>query len=185
MSDINEYLSGERHSHQPPGNGSGMERFAPPKNGKWKPVTVEVQLPSGNVATLRPLGFDLVFRLSRIPDFLTPLIVKAFKGEDVTDGFQIEQFEQSLEFFDFLDSLCELAFVHPQIVKEQVGEGEITSDVIDFEDKMFVYTTIGRSRQWLEMFRPGQTPHVEPLVDEQDLPDATEQAVEAEEASAP
>lgn len=150
-------------------------------NGKWKPVTVEVELPSGNVATLRPLGYDLVFQQARIPDFLTPLVVKAFKGETVEDNLPIEEFKQTQEFFDFLDSLCELAFVSPRVVKGTPGEGEITADQIDFEDKMRVWMGMGRSREWLELFRPGQKADVGALVNEQNLPDTAEQTAETEE----
>jgi hypothetical protein len=149
-------------------------------NGKWKQITVDVQLPSGNVATLRPLGFDLVFRQARIPDFMTPMIVKAFKGEDASDSFKIDELEQTYEFFDFLDRLCELAFVRPRIVKENPGEGEITCEQIDFEDKAAVMNMIGKPPSWLAMFRPGQEADVVALDDEQDLPDTTEQAAETE-----
>lgn len=168
MSDIQDYLNGSRTPEKPAGK------------SKWKPVTVDVELPSGNVVTLRPLGYDLVFRSARIPDFLTPLIIKAFKGEATEDTLKIDEMKNVQEFLGMLDSLCELAFVSPRVVKDNPGEDEITLDMIDFEDKTRVYAGIGKSREWLEMFRPGQKPDVESVDDEQDLSGQAEQIAEAE-----
>lgn len=171
MPDIDEYLNG----------GKAEPRSQAPQNKQWKQITVEVELPfSKNIVVMRPLGFDLVFRQARIPDFLKPLIVKAFKGEDTSDSFKIDEYAQSLEFFDMLDSLCELAFVSPRVVKENPGENEITGDQIGFDDKAWVMQTMGKPPHWLEMFRPGQNPYLEPLVVEQDVSDTAEQTPQVE-----
>lgn len=173
MTDIQDYLNGNRPA---PAATTLAVR------SKWKPVTVDVELPSGNVVTMRPLGYDLVFKSARIPDFLTPLIIKAFKGEATDDTLKIDEMKNVQEFLGMLDSLCELAFVSPRVVKDAPGEDEITVDMIDFEDKTWVYAQIGKSRQWLEMFRPGQNPDVVNVDDEQNLPDQAEQTAEAEAA---
>lgn len=173
-SDIHDYLRGE----------TSQSSTGQPMTKQWKPITVEVELPSGNVATLRPLGFDLVFRSVRIPDFLTPMIVKAFKGEAV-ENIPLEDLNQSLEFFDMLDSLCELAFVSPRVVSNPQADDEISPDQIDFQDKTWVMNMIGKPTAWLAMFHPGSQAHVQPVGNEQNLPDSAEQTAEAEEAPAP
>lgn len=163
-----------------PGAGS----LATHSNGKsrWKPVTMEVKLPSGNVALLRPLGFDLVLQQARIPDFLTPMIVKAFKGEDASDAFKLDEFVQAQEFFEFLDRLCVLAFVSPRIVPEPAGEDEIALTDLDFIDKQWVMNAMGQPPEWLATFRPKSSQDVRSSADGENGGSAAEQTVQAEEA---
>lgn len=152
------------------------------KQSEWK-HTVEIELPSGYTVEIRPLGYDLILKCNNVPDVLTGLIVRAFKGENTT--FEISEFKQAQDFGSFLETLCELCFVHPQVVAEPKGEDQISPDMIEFEDKSFIFSQVmGKSRRWLELFRQNQqAEHVVAVSGESSLPAATEPSPETQEAT--
>lgn len=116
-------------------------------NGKpsaWIKTTREIELPSGNVVEMRPVGFDLLLRSGRVPDFLTPLIIRAFKGKGELD---MEELSDVLGFFDLMDLCVDLAFVHPTAA-------EIGLENIAYVDKVVAFQSMGQSPRWLDNFRP-------------------------------
>ena len=139
-------------------------------NGKraWQGVTREVVLPSGNVVLMRPVGFDILLRSGRVPDFLTPLVIKAFKGEG---EMEVEELKDILGFFDLMDLCCELAFVSPTVA-------EIGLENIEFNDKAIAFQTLGKAPSWLDQFRPEPESRAGTGADEQSLSGATEPATE-------
>ena len=148
---------------------------------QWK-NTVEITLPSGYTVEIRPLGYDLILRCDHVPDVITSLVVRAFKGESA--DMAINEFKQAQEYVAFLDTCCELCFVHPKVVSAPEGEDEISPDQLEFDDKVAVFGFLGKSRRWLELFRSEQIADVPPVAKEPDVSPAAEPLAEPEAAPA-
>jgi len=148
---------------------------------QWK-HTVEITLPSGHTVEIRPLGYDLVLQCETLPDVITSMVVKAFKGEAVSPD--INELKQAQEYIAFLDTCCTLCFVHPRIVELPEGEDEISIEALEFDDKVEVFSFFGKSRRWLELFRAEQIKNVPSGGAEPGHGAATEQTAQVEEALA-
>lgn len=144
---------------------------------QWK-NTVEVTLSSGYTVEIRPLGYDLILKCDHVPDVITSLVVRAFKGEAVS--LEVSEFKQAQEYVEFLDTCCELCFVHPQVVSQPEGEDQISPDQLEFDDKVAIFGFLGKSRRWLELFRDQQSANVPPLAKEPTVPATPEQTPELE-----
>lgn len=151
--------------------------MATTKRSEWKSI-YEVQLPSGYIVEMRPLGYDMILRCQNVPDVITSMVIRGFKGEDT--GLQIDQFAQVRDFAEFLDDCCRLCLVHPTIVDNPTTDDEISADMLSFADKQFIFGTLGQVPRWLENFRPEQTPDVQAGAEERALPDAGEPIAEPE-----
>ncbi len=143
-----------------------------PTSGKQWKNTVEITLPSGYTVEIRPLGYDLILKCDHVPDVITSLVVRSFKGENV--GMEINEFRQAQEYVQFLDTCCELCFVSPKVVDQPEGEDEISADMIEFDDKVYVFGFLGKSRRWLEHFRDEQIQNVPSLAESLFVSPATE-----------
>lgn len=156
--------------------------MATTKRSGWMKPSAEITLPSGHVVEMRPLGYDLVLKCEHVPDAITSMVVGAFKGE-ATD-LQIDQFKQLGQFVDFLDECCKLCLVHPRVV-EKLDDGDddqITPDMLTFEDKSFVFNTLGKSPRWLDTFRDIQAQTLQAGAEEREVSPAAEPDAEPEAA---
>lgn len=125
---------------------------------------VEVQLPSGNTALLRPLNGSFLLRLTGIPAHLTGLVVELVQsGGRVSD---LSDAEKLHHWFELMDEVCKAMFVNPRIVPDPQQNDEISIEDLDDEDRTFVMGLIGKGVRELESFRPKQTVNVVGVADE-------------------
>ena len=100
---------------------------------------VPIRLPSGNVASIRSVGLDLVIRLGRVPDVLTPVIVDVVKGQGEGDlAGALHTMKDVQAVMEFLNAVVELCFVEPRIVDKPQAEDEISLGDVDWDDKWAV-----------------------------------------------
>lgn len=114
---------------------------------------IEFKFPSGMVAYVKPVGVDLFLKLGRVPDFLTPALIEALEiGKSAIP--ERKTLADELDWIKFVDSVTELAFVHPRVVAEPTGEDEITLEDVEWGDKLALVELLGAPRRKLESFRP-------------------------------
>lgn len=144
------------------------------KEWKKKGHGVPLDLPSGNVALVRPVGMQVFLEKGLIPNSLKELVVNALKaGKELelkADDFDTNQIDEMLELFNAVAVYC---VVEPKVHKvpmRQVLEKDDTFslqtipledrdsellyiDEVDFEDKAFIFQfAVGGTRS-LERFR--------------------------------
>lgn len=136
---------------------------------------VEVYLPSlGGLVLIRPVGFDYLVKLGRIPAALTGLALAILTGEETAD--QEPTLEQADEIVDFLNLICIEALVKPRMVPEGQTPGDDEIGVWDLEifDKQVIMQVLYRPLRDLAGFRPKPEKPVEPVPVEQDVQPASE-----------
>ena len=150
---------------------------------------VPVQLPSGNIARLRPVEPQALLKQGEIIDILTPLVAKMlFQGADATaetiaqvigdatagtDDNSVQLQEAVARLADLervCDLVCKAAFVAPLIVDEPTTENEIAPDDIELADKIHVFTLALRGAAALRHFRYEPSADVESVPNEQGQP---------------
>lgn len=150
---------------------------------------VPVQLPSGNIARLRPVEPQALLKQGEIIDILTPLVAKMlFQGADATaetiaqvigdatagtDDNPAQLQEAAARLADLervCDIVCKAAFVDPRVVDEPQAENEIAPDDIELSDKVHVFTLALRGAAALRHFRYEPSADVESVPDEQGQP---------------
>ena len=125
-----------------------------PTSGKtWRrarEVGFMIQLPSGNLARVRPVSPEQMLEMGEIPDILTPLIEKMlFDGADADDvTAAIEEaidpgatFEPNnmLRLIKFVNAFCVHALVDPRIVEAPKADDEIAITDLELPDRFAVY----------------------------------------------
>lgn len=154
---------------------------------------VPVQLPSGNIARLRPVEPQALLKQGEIIDILTPLVAKMlFQGADATaetiaqvigdatagtddNPAQLESAAARLADLERVcDIVCKAAFVDPRVVDDPQAENEIAPDDIELADKIQVFTLALRGAAALRHFR------YEPNGDVESLPNSEGQPQPAE-----
>lgn len=137
-----------------------------PSSGKaWRKENegVLIELPSGKRAVVRGVTIQLLVRLGRIPDGLTPLVADIMLGK--ADEFPAPTNADELKTrFEFIDAVCATAFVKPRIVDKPKTDDEIALSDVEDIDREYVFDFLGRSTRELENFRHQQTDDVESLV---------------------
>lgn len=118
---------------------------------------VEITLPSGHVARIRPVSMRAFLNLPTIPDTLTPIVRKAVFG-DSADKLNPEDNEK---LHDVLDHLCRYAFVSPRIVDDPQADDEIGIEDLDTTDKWAVYAMLDKAAHEMRSFRFEQARAVE------------------------
>jgi hypothetical protein len=117
---------------------------------------IEVTFRSGHTARIRPIGLDLLVRTGRVPSILESYVVQMIErgsGELPTEA----TLQDEAVWFDFLDCLCELAFVAPRVVAEPMADDEISVADIDLSDKMELWEVLGAPARLLaDHFRSKQ-----------------------------
>lgn len=103
----------------------------------------EVTFASGLVARIRPIAVDFFIRVGKIPDLLTPFVVK-LASEGMAEFPQVSTLKDVKEFNEFLDQLTLFAFVYPE-VKDTGGDpnfplndDQISLDDVSYQDKLAV-----------------------------------------------
>lgn len=132
---------------------------------------VPVQLPSGNIARLRPVEPQALLKQGEIIDILTPLVAKMlFQGADASaetiaqvigdatagDDNPAQLQEAATRLADLervCDIVCKTAFVDPRVVDDPQAENEIAPDDIELADKVHVFTLALRGAAALRHFR--------------------------------
>lgn len=147
-----------------------------------------IELPSGNIARLRPVEPQALLKQGEIIDILTPLVAKMlFQGADATaetiaqvlgeaitadaDGDNAAQLKEAAGRLADLERVCDIvckaAFVDPCVVDEPADANEIAPDDIELADKIHVFTLALRGAAALRHFRYEPRADVEPVPDEQ------------------
>jgi|GEM_PF-2656720 len=145
---------------------------------------IPVQLPSGNIARLRPVEPQALLKQGEIIDILTPLVAKMlFQGADASaetiaqvigdatagDDNPAQLQEAATRLADLervCDIVCKAAFVDPRVVDEPQAENEIAPDDIELADKVHVFTLALRGAAALRHFR------YEPNADVESVPNS-------------
>lgn len=113
---------------------------------------VEITFPSGKVIEIRPVTSELLFKLGRIPDALTPLVINSINGSGSFE-FDTNDAENFKTFLQLLDGIAETAFVNPRIVKEPAADDEIAIEHVAFGDKYFLLQFLNQPTSALREFR--------------------------------
>jgi hypothetical protein len=150
-----------------------------PKNGSkptpgktWRKLREEgvlIRLPSGNWASLRSISPEVIVKLGRIPDILTPVIAEELSGkgtlrEKLGNPQTLADLQANIEF---VETVAEFAFVNPRIVADPQSDDEISIEDLSWDDKVFCVSLLGVPAQALERFRDEQARGVESLDTEQ------------------
>lgn len=131
---------------------------------------IPIELPSGNIARLRPVEPQALLKQGEIIDILTPLVAKMlFQGADASaetiaqvlgdaaDGEGASGYAEALAKLADLERVCDIvckaAFVAPRVVDEPQAENEIAPDDIELADKIHVFTLALRGAAALRHFR--------------------------------
>lgn len=154
-----------------------MPTLRPTPAGSWSTKTkaVTVTLPSGNVATIcAGLKMHSILRLGRLPDALTPTVVRYFNldGSDATAPAQ--SVEDVRGIYQFMEEICRASFVSPVVVDENPGRDEIALDDLDEADVSFVFRWAMRPVHELERFLAEQEAAVEAVDAQSDDPPSAE-----------
>lgn len=164
---------------------SGADWRAPRRAG------IPIELPSGNVALVRPVEPQRLLAQGELLDILTPLVAKMlFAGADASlesiakvlgdaasagsatgpDSELVELQAAAQQVGDLervCDIVCKAAFVSPRVVDDPQGDDEIAPDDIELADKVHVLTLALRGAAALRHFRYEPNGHVEPVSDGQ------------------
>lgn len=137
----------------------------PTSGAEWRRMQraeYTITLPSGNVATIRPLLLDRLIAQEQIPDVLTPWAARALWA--VSDVQSIaEQVETARGFADLVGWVVKAAMVDPKVVDDPQADDEISLDDIHFRDKFKVFDLATEPAAWLKSFRDQQTQRLEAL----------------------
>lgn len=141
-------------------NNGKLNELKPTSAEEWSELYtkgVVVQLPSGMVARLRPIGVESLVRSGRIPDDLSPLAAMTIWRGQPTDD-QIMRFGKGS--IDLINIIAEAAFMEPRVVidgeSREVGPGELSIDHVDLADKTFILSFVSAPAAALRSFRRKQ-----------------------------
>ena len=134
-------------------------------------VRVEMRLPSGLVALIRPVDVDFFVRVGRVPSMLAGTINQALDGtltvKELADKkVPDEATRDNREWITFLNQLTVCTFVPPRIVdvpmddgrevKSPQGEDELSIDDVSYGDKIYIYGLFTLPAQILRRFHQKQ-----------------------------
>lgn len=152
-----------------------MSQLKPTSGQQWRKareVGETIRLPSGNVATLRPVPLDQLMLSGKIPDLLTPIAARSLWAETDT-GSIADQVETAKGFAELINLIVPLAVLRPHIVDDPQSDDEISLADIDFSDKIAIFQLATGGSQTLSLFRKGQEANVEPVLDGENVRPAT------------
>ncbi len=156
----------------------------------WRAPRVQgipIELPSGNIAHLRPVQPERLAAQGEILDILTPLVARMlFQGADATAdtiaqtlGAAMGEDEDAdptamaaaagnlANIERVCDIVCKAAFVNPRIVSDPQADDEIALEDLELADKVHVFTLSLRGAAALQHFRYEPNGHVESIPDSQ------------------
>lgn len=156
---------------------------------KKKAAGIDLAVPSGNTAKVRPVGIQVFLQRGIIPNSLMPIITEAISGGkqvSIKDmGMDHQKLKDTVQLFD--DVTCYVvvepkvsavpkfnaAHLHEGICKEEeVGneiplghelrdEGTLYVDEVDMDDKMFIFQWAVGGTKDVESFRAEQAAMLE------------------------
>jgi hypothetical protein len=143
---------------------------------KTREAGVPVQLPSGNVASLRNVRMVKLLMGGLISDTLTPIVVEMLSGESGEKKLSKMPAKDVLEASNALkEAMCKEAFVQPRIVDAPAAFDEISIDDVAEEDQEFVMALLYSSAERLAArFPPGSEPGVSPVAEGEAVQDTSE-----------
>lgn len=138
-----------------------------------------LEVPSGNVALVRPVGLEAFLNKGLIPNSLRDIAMQAITGKKVPDLKMSElNEEQILNMIKLFDDVTVFCVIKPEVApvpvwteedveegfctSEEVGqeiplgqrpEGPLYVDVVDLEDKMFLFQFACGGTRTVESFR--------------------------------
>lgn len=153
-----------------------MTQLTPTPGAAWrKPREVgeTVRLPSGNIATLRPVALDQLMLSGKIPDLLTPIAAKSLWTETDTSSIA-DQVETAKGFAELVNLIVPAAMLAPRIVEVAEADDEITLADIEFSDKIAIFQLATGGATVLKSFREQQEERLAASPHGEDLRPATE-----------
>jgi hypothetical protein len=139
---------------------------------------VEVELPSGMFARIRPVSFTALLSYGNVPEMLTPIIREAAAGKLNADG--VADADAVTRTFELANAVCRYAFVYPRIVNTPEEDDEISIEDVDLDDRMEVMNFLNKPLSHLRSFRSQQTAAVEFVPNGKSDEPTAESAVEVE-----
>lgn len=134
----------------------------PTAGSAWRQPRLEgyvKQLPSGNVARLRPVSPDQLIASGDVPDILTPLVLKMlYHGSDGSELTQLvtsseESVAHARGTITLINAVCRAAFVDPRIVADPTTDDQISIDDVEVLDRYFVFQLATQPAEVLRDFR--------------------------------
>lgn len=156
---------------------------------------LELEVPSGNVALVRPVGIEAFLSKGLIPNSLREIALEAIKGKKAPemkmDDLNEEQLSNMMQLFDDVTvycviepevaaaplwteedveaGLCDESAVGEKVPFDQREEGPLYVDIVDLEDKMFIFQFACGGTRNVESFRAELASGMERLSGEQDV----------------
>lgn len=118
------------------------EKLTVTSGAQWRKLREKgtpVQLPSGNVAVLRPVSFEELIRAGKIPNPLMDTL-RRMMGLDAFDQADKPRdvLQDTNEMIDLMEIICVSAFLNPRIVDDPVEDDEISFFDVSATDREFV-----------------------------------------------
>ncbi len=135
----------------------------------WKKNTqgVELTVPSGNVALVRPVGMQVFIQKGMIPNSLMPIVKGALAKGKVDKSFYDELDEKLLaDVIELMDAITCYCVVEPKVIPappedEERNPNLLYVDEVDMEDKTFIFQFAVGGTKDLESFRDKQDSELE------------------------
>lgn len=116
-----------------------------------------VKLPSGKVARLARPHLLALIKTGQIPDPLSAQVMGLFNGKNPAE---IQENINAEDMLTLINTTVRVAFIEPKVADDP-GPDEISTNDIDFEDKMFVFWWSQGGTADLALFRREQARVVE------------------------
>ncbi len=135
---------------------------------EWKKANkgFELEVPSGNVALVRPVGMQAFLTKGMIPNSLRDIAMEAVKGNQLPkmkpDDMSPEKIEDMLVLFDSVTCYCVLEPVVTPVPMDDDGEPippadrdpeNLYVDEVNLDDKIFIFQFACGGTRDLESFR--------------------------------
>lgn len=141
-------------------NGDGAVELTPASEYRtMREQGVPQTLLSGRKVKMRAVTPDKLLRGGRVPDILTPLVLKMLKGEveneeiDNFYGQERDEVKDNLAMIDSVNVVCEAALVYPRVVDMPEGDDEISIDDLSLTDRFWIFKLAFQPAEVLSRFR--------------------------------
>ncbi len=145
------------------------EQLTPTSGAAWRKPRTEgytVALPSGNIATLRPVAIDEMLVQGEIPDLLSPVVAAAlWDTEDVPPDVLAQNGELAGNFARLISIVVPAAMLCPRVVEDPQGDDEIALADLEFADKTVIFNLAAGGAAVLRAFCAQQSADVAALPD--------------------
>lgn len=140
---------------------------------------VLLQIQSGRRVLMRNVTPDALLKLGKIPDILTPLVLKmVYEGvetEEITAFWAPrERVDETLEMLESLRVVCTAALIYPRIVDNPQAEDEIAIEDLSLAERGSIFHLALQPAELLQRFRVQPQTDVEPVPDGARLPEPSE-----------